>query len=139
MRERPRGAAVWSLTILASVLLVFSITANWVQVALLDTDEVVSSTDQIVENQDIQEALSNYAVEQLYANVDVEGQLQEVLPSSVDALATPVVAATRPLAVDQAERALDSVPGWNRRPPACKRGSAVGICSGLSLDWRGTR
>jgi hypothetical protein len=99
---------VWSLIIVASVLLVFSITANWVQLALLDTDEVVSATDQIVEDQDIQEALSNYAVEQLYANVDVEGQLQEVLPSSVDALATPVVAAARPLTVDLAGRALDS-------------------------------
>jgi hypothetical protein len=99
---------VWSLIALASVLLVFSITANWVQRAVLDTDEVVQTTDQILEDEDVQEQLSIYLVDQVYANVDVQGQLREELPSPVQPLAAPIGAATRQLATNIAERALAS-------------------------------
>jgi hypothetical protein len=99
---------VWSLVVLASVLLVFSITANWVQRELLDTDQVASTTDEIVEDEDIQEALSIYTVDQLFANVDVQGEIEKRLPSGAEALAAPVAAAVRQLAVDAEQRALAS-------------------------------
>ena len=50
---------------------------------------MVNTTDEIVGDSDVQEALSIYAVDQLYANVDVQGQIQEVLPSGAEALAAP--------------------------------------------------
>jgi hypothetical protein len=93
---------------LASVLLVISITANWVQKALLDTQQVQDSTNEILADHDVQAALSEFTVEQLYANVDVQGQIQQRLPSSAQALAVPVAALTRQLATDVAERALAS-------------------------------
>ena len=96
------------MIVLASVLLIFSMSANWVQREVLNTDQVVNTTDQILEDQDVQEALSIYLVDQLYANVDVQGQIREELPSSVQALAGPVSAAGRQLALDVAERALAS-------------------------------
>jgi hypothetical protein len=99
---------VWSLIVLASVLLVFSITANWVQRELLDTDQVASTTDEIVEDEDVQEALSIYTVDQLYANVDVQGELEQRLPSSAQALAAPAAAAARQLALNVEQRALAS-------------------------------
>jgi hypothetical protein len=99
---------VWSLIVLASVLLVFSITANWVQRELLDTDQVASTTDEIVEDEDVQEALAIYSVDQLYANVDVQGEIEDRLPSGAEALAAPVAAATRQLALNVAQRALAS-------------------------------
>ena len=46
-RRRHRGA-VWSLIVLASVVLVVSIIANWVQSQLLDSNQVKSTTDQIL-------------------------------------------------------------------------------------------
>jgi hypothetical protein len=109
--EEPRRrhrAVVWSLIVLASVLLVFSITANWVQRELLDTDQVASTTDEIVEDEDVQEALSIYTVDQLYANVDVQSELEQRLPSSAQALAAPAAAAARQLALNVEQRALAS-------------------------------
>ena len=99
---------MWSLIVLASVLLIFSITANWVQREALDTDEVVDTTDQILADQDVQEALSIYLVDQVYANVDVQAQLEQELPSSAKALSAPLAAATRQLALNVSEKALAS-------------------------------
>jgi hypothetical protein len=69
-RERRHRALVWSLIVLASVLLLVSMTANWVQRAALDTDQVQDTTDQILADEDVQQALSIYLVDQLYANVE---------------------------------------------------------------------
>ena len=82
--------------------------ANWVQREVLKTDEVVDTTDQILEDQDVQEALSIYLVDELYANVDVKAQLEQQLPSSAQALSAPLAAATRQLALNVSEKALAS-------------------------------
>jgi hypothetical protein len=99
---------VWSLIVLASILLIFSITAHWAQREVLDTDEVVSTTDEILKDEDVQEALSIYTVDQLYANVDIQGEIEEQLPTSAQALAAPAAAATRQLALNVEQRALAS-------------------------------
>jgi hypothetical protein len=106
--KRRHRVAVWALIVLASVLLIFSITANWVQRELFNTDEVANTTDEILENEDVQEALATYSVDQLYANVDVQGQIENRLPSGAEALAVPATAATRELALNVSRRALAS-------------------------------
>ena len=106
-KRRHRGL-VWSLIVLASALLLVSITANWVQRYLLEEDEVANTTEEVLADEDVKEALSIFLVDQLYANVDVQGQLEERLPSSADALAAPAAAASRQLALDVSEKALDS-------------------------------
>jgi hypothetical protein len=93
---------------LASLVLVVSIIANWVQRAVLDTNQIKNTTDQILEDQDVQQALAIYTVDQLYANVDVQGEIEKKLPSAAKPLALPVAAATRQLATNAAERALAS-------------------------------
>jgi len=99
---------VWSLIVLASLVLVISIIANWVQRAVLDTNQIKNTTGQILAQPDVQQALATYTVDQLYANVDVQGQIQKELPSAAKPLALPVTAATRQLATDAAQRALAS-------------------------------
>ena len=96
------------MIVVASVLLVFSITANWVQRAVLDTDEVVDTSDEILSDKDVQEALSIYLVDQVYASVDVQGEIEEKLPNNAKALSAPVAAATRQLALNVSEKALAS-------------------------------
>ena len=91
---------------LASVVLVLSLTANWVQRETLNTDEVVNTTDEILKDEDVQKALATYTVEQLYANVDVQAEIEKKLPSAAQPLAVPIAAATRQLATNVAERAL---------------------------------
>jgi hypothetical protein len=64
----------WSLIVLASVVLILSIIANWVQTEALDDGQLANQTDQILADQDVQQQqLSIFAVDQLYANIDVEG------------------------------------------------------------------
>jgi len=99
---------VWSLIVLASVVLILSLIANWVQTEALDTNQVKDTTDQILNDKDVQQALATYTVDQLYANIDVQGQIQKELPSAAKPLAVPVAAATRQLATNVAERALAS-------------------------------
>jgi hypothetical protein len=107
-RLRSHRVIVWSLIVLASLLLVVSMTANWVQRTALDTNEVTDMTDQIVADDDVQKALSIYLVDQLYATVDVKTEIENALPSQAKALAAPVAAASRQLALDISEKALAS-------------------------------
>jgi hypothetical protein len=99
---------VWFLVVFASVLLLVSMIANWVQTQVLSSGELADQTEQIVENKDVQEQLSIFAVDQLYANVDVQAQIQQKLPPAAQPLAAPVTAATRQLAENVAETALAS-------------------------------
>jgi hypothetical protein len=101
-------ALVWSLVVLASVLVLVSMIANWVQTELLDSNQLADQTDEILKNKDVQEQLSIFAVDQLYANVDVQAQIHQKLPSAAQPLAAPVTAATRQLATKVAETALAS-------------------------------
>jgi hypothetical protein len=68
---RRHRVPVWSLIVLASLVLVISIIANWVRRAMLDTNQVKNTTSQILADPDVQQALATYTVDQLYANVDV--------------------------------------------------------------------
>src|SRR6266545_4155759 len=101
-------ALVWALVVFASVVLLVSMIANWVQTEVLDSNQLADQTDEILKNQDVQEQLSIFAVDQLYANVDVQAQIQQKLPSPVQPLAAPITAATRQLATNVAETALAS-------------------------------
>jgi hypothetical protein len=99
---------VWALVVLASVVLVVSMIANWVQTQVLNSGEFSNSTDKILQNKDVQQQLSIFAVDQLYANVDVQAQIEQRLPPPAQPLAAPVTAATRQLATNVAETALAS-------------------------------
>ena len=109
--KRRHGALVWTLIVLASVLLIVSVTANYVQRAALDTNQVADTTDQILADKDVQQALSIYLVDQVYASVDVQGQIAQKLPSGAKALAAPVAAASRQLALNVSQTVLASPRG----------------------------
>jgi hypothetical protein len=99
---------VWALVVLASIVLVVSMLANWIQTQVLNSGEFSNSTEKILQNKDVQQQLSIFAVDQLYANVDVQAQIEQKLPPPAQPLAAPVTAATRQLATNVAETALAS-------------------------------
>ena len=101
-------ALVWALVVFASVVLVVSMIANWVQTEALSSGQLSNQTDEILKNKDVQEQLSIFAVDQLYANVNVQAQIQQKLPSAAQPLAAPVTAATQQLATNVAQTALAS-------------------------------
>ena len=78
-RPRRRGWAR-ALVVLASVLAFAAILAVWANRQVLNTDNWTRTSTQLLEDRVIRDQLAIYLVDQMYANVDVPGELGEVLP-----------------------------------------------------------
>ena len=101
-----RRAVVWGLIVLASVLGVVSILASWANQQMLDNDSWRTTSQEIIQNPKVAPALSAFAVDQLYSNVDLAGDLGAQLPPALKPLAGPAVAALRDPATDQVRKLL---------------------------------
>jgi hypothetical protein len=89
--SRRRATAVWALVVLATLLLLVSSLTLWVKRQALDTDAWTDASGRVLEDPDVQEALSLYLVNTLYDNVDVAQRVSEALPPERAGLA-PVIA-----------------------------------------------
>jgi Short C-terminal domain len=94
------------LLVAASVFLFVGIFSVWVNRQALNTENWVNTSSKLLENEQVQEQVATYLVNQLYANVDVEAELKEALPPQAKALAGPAAGGLRQLAQQVAERAL---------------------------------
>ena len=91
--SRRRRILIWALVVLASILLLVSILTTWVKRQMLDDKAWKHATTQIIEDPKVQAALSTYAVNQLYENVDVAQALQQRLPKNLKRLGPPLAGA----------------------------------------------
>src|SRR6266567_2083952 len=105
--SRGRRRLVKGLVILGSVLAFLSVFAIWVERQALNTDDWVSTSGRLLQDETIRHALSNYLVEQLYENVDVEKELEDVLPGDTKEFAGPAAGGLRQVAGDGAEKVLE--------------------------------
>ncbi len=92
----------------ASLLLVLGIFAVWLNRQLLNTDNWTNTSTQLLENKDIREQLADYLVAELYANVDVSGEIESVLPKQAAPLAGPAASGLKNLATEAANAGLES-------------------------------
>jgi hypothetical protein len=106
--SRGRRRAVKALVVLGSVLAFLSVFAIWVERQALNTDDWVSTSTRMLENSTIRSAIGNYLVDQLYANVDVKREIQEILPGDTKEFAGPVSGGLRQVAGDGAEKLLET-------------------------------
>jgi hypothetical protein len=92
-----RGHKVWSgvLLALATLVLILGMTAVWVQRQVLDREEWVDTSVELLENDDVRRAIGLYLIDELYTNVDVAGEIQDVLPERLQPLAQPAAGALR--------------------------------------------
>jgi hypothetical protein len=104
--ERPHRGWVRFLTILAGVMTVIAILATWVDRQVFDTDQWGDTSLEMLQNPEIQSAVADYAVSELYANVDVDKELKEVLPGDTKDLSGVAAGALRQVADQGAKRAL---------------------------------
>jgi hypothetical protein len=107
---------VHALIVFATVLAVVAGLNVWVDRQLLDTDEWVGVTDELLANDDVRGLLAAYLVDELYESIDIAEQLDTRLPDNVDALAGVLAAALRDPATDGVNRLLgtDQVRGiWS--------------------------
>jgi hypothetical protein len=105
-RRRPRSIVVHLLIVLASLVLLVTSVQVWVDRAVLDTDNWVETSDDLLADPTVRNALSVYVVDQLYANVDVAGELGDLLPGDFGGLAGPLAAALRNPATEAVDRLL---------------------------------
>jgi hypothetical protein len=96
-------AALLAVATLIAFLAVFSI---WVNRQALNTDNWVDTSGKLLRNEEIRTQLSNYLADELFANVDVEAELEKTFPPRLAPLAGPAAGALHQLAPQVAERAL---------------------------------
>lgn len=91
---------------MATLLLIVGIFSVWANRLLFNPDNWANSSTQLLQNPTIRSTTANYAVDQLYANVDVAGLIKSALPGRLDALAGPAAGALRNVAVQGVNDAL---------------------------------
>lgn len=103
-----RRRTVKGLIVLGALLAFLSVFAIWVERQALDTGEWVNTSGHLIRNQTIRTALSEYMVEQLYENVDVEKKVEEVLPGETKEFAGPAASGLRQIAGPGVEKVLET-------------------------------
>lgn len=87
--------ALLSLAVICGVVAILS---TWVRRQALDTNNWTDTSSRLLADRDIQDAVGAYLTTQLFANVDVAGQLRGALPQQAAALAGPASAGLQQLA-----------------------------------------
>ena len=95
---------IWGTTVLA-VLAIFAV---WANRQMLNPNNWANTSTKLLQNEEVRDATSNYLVNQLYANVNVEQELKAKLPTQLAPLAGPLSGALHSLADEAAKRALAS-------------------------------
>jgi putative oligomerization/nucleic acid binding protein len=106
--SKARRRTVKGLIVLGSVLAFLSVFAIWIERQALNTDDWVSTSGRLIQNSEIRTALSDYLVDQLYENVNVEKELEEILPGDTKDLAGPAAGGLRQVAGTGAEKVLET-------------------------------
>jgi hypothetical protein len=100
----------WVLIVLAALIGLLASLNIWVKRQALNTNNFTNASSQLLEDDDIRNAISVYVVNQIYDNVDVSQALEERLPPATKPLAPTVAAALQPALV----RTTDTVLGRPR-------------------------
>jgi hypothetical protein len=80
--------------------------AIWANRQALENDTWTETSTELLEDPDIREAVADFMVDQLFANVDVQAELAQTLPPRLQPLAGPAAGALRGLADRLANEAL---------------------------------
>ena len=107
-RRKGHRVLVPVLLVLATILGVAGAFAVWVNRQALNTSNWSSTSGKVLEDKQVQTALSAYMVRELFRNVDVSASLQKALPAQLQALAGPAAAGLQQLASQAAPRVLAS-------------------------------
>jgi hypothetical protein len=104
---RQRRGAVRALIAFASLLAFLAVFAIWANRQLLETDTWTDTSTELLEDDEIRAQVADFMVDTLYANVDVQAQLQQALPPRLQPLAGPAAAGLRELTLRLANQALE--------------------------------
>ena len=94
------------LVVLATIIGVVSVFALWAKRQVLETDTWRTTSEQLIQNGDIQGGLNTFIVSAIFDNVDVQAELANKLPPELAPLAGPLAGALRTGADDVVAKAL---------------------------------
>src|SRR5262245_65676594 len=106
--EKRNRIRVRILVVAATALAFLAIFTSWVDRQLLDTNEWVDTSGRLLEDKEISDAVATYAVDELYANVDVSAVIKQRLPRDLQQFSSPVAAGVRQFATQAAQQAIQS-------------------------------
>src|SRR4051812_23302835 len=95
----------WSVRILLAVAVLTGLVgmfAVWANRQALNTDNWTDTSSKLLADQNIQKAVGGFLVDELFTSVNVQQELQSVLPPQAQALAGPAAAGLRQLADQRA-------------------------------------
>jgi len=105
----PAGRLLPGLCVaVATLLLFFGSFAVWANRQLLNTDNWVTTSQKLLQNKDVQNALGPYLVNELFKQVNVQAELQAKLPAQLQPLAGPAAGGIRQLAEQASVKLLAS-------------------------------
>jgi hypothetical protein len=105
---RKRAIAVWTLVVVASILILLSSLTIWVKRQALDTNAWTDASGQMLANDEIRQQLSIYLVDTLFSSADATAKIQQALPPNRQALAPVISGALQNVAVQAADRILET-------------------------------
>ena len=91
--SKKRGVLVWSLLVLATILMLVSSLTVWAKRQLLDDQAWADSSTQLLANDEVRGAIAQKLSDALFQRVDVEAQLRERLPAQRKGTAAVLAAA----------------------------------------------
>jgi len=97
-----RAWLVWTTIVVASVVALVMILTLWVDRQMLDNHAWKNASTDVVRDENVQNALAAYLVNQLYDNANVAQSLQRQLPPNLKGLADPLAGALRQPATNAA-------------------------------------
>src|SRR5437763_6290789 len=104
-----RASLVWGLVVLATLLLLVSSLTLWAKRQLLSTDNWVSSSGQLLQDDTIRTTLATRLVDVTFERTDPAAQLEQRLPKDARG-AAPAIAAGLQSAATRAANALLETP-----------------------------
>jgi putative oligomerization/nucleic acid binding protein len=93
-----RRRSPYVLIVIGSLLAFLSIFALWANRQLLDTDNWTKTSSELLANKAIRTQTADFLVQEVYDNVDVQGELAQVLPPRAAPLAGPAAGGLKSLA-----------------------------------------
>lgn len=94
------------LVVLGAVCILVSTISVWIRDIALDPDSWAAHSGELLESENVRDALSVYIVDQAYSSADVEARLEEALPERLKPLAAPAASQLRGVAYERASEAL---------------------------------
>ena len=105
---RSRRIGVGALLVIGTLVWIAFGLGLWANRQALETDNWVETSGELLEDEAIRTALSNFIIDRLYDSETVQARLEEVLPPRLDGLAAPAAAGLKEIARRNAPRVLGS-------------------------------